>query len=108
MANTSRVRIAVIAAISAVAAIGAVRWFPLGAQESESEVREIVLVARDMAFHRRENRGRLTRLVVGGGMDPAQLKNEGRVTRFRGPRDVDSNLAEPARQAEFVVPNERI
>jgi len=112
MGKTTRVLVAAIVVTSSIAAVGALRWSSLGAVDPDGDVREIVLVARDMAFHPAGEPGTInpTLAFPAGSRIRLTLRNEepGVTHNFAIPAwDVDSGgLAGPGEaRVEFVVPD---
>jgi plastocyanin len=98
-------------AIMATASVMALRWLPLDATEGARDVREIVLVARDMAFHREGEPGASNPtlwLQAGSRVRIVVRSDERGITHnFAIPEwNVDSGVFKGpgAARVEFVVP----
>jgi plastocyanin len=106
----SRAAIAALV-VAGLASAGALRWFSLGAADRGGEPQEIVLVARDMAFHRAGEPATAnpTLSLPAGGRVRLTLRNRepGVTHNFSIPAwDVDSGTVSGPGEAhvEFVVP----
>jgi plastocyanin len=114
MSGTNRSWIAGVGIVGAAAAIAAMSWLPLGAANRESEVHEVTLVVRNMAFHPVGEPGIMNPALVfrAGSRVRVTLRNEepGVTHNFAIPAwDVDSgNLVGTGElRVEFVVPQTR-